>query len=78
MRAAREAVGPDVALMIDINNGCRDVTEARQYVCRFEQYHPYFIGEPFSPDEVDHHGRLLKLAPVPIETGEIGYHRWYH
>jgi hypothetical protein len=65
VRAAGEAVGPDVALMFDINNGWREVTEVRQYVCRLCSTTPYFIGKPFSPDEVDHHGRLLKLAPVP-------------
>jgi L-alanine-DL-glutamate epimerase-like enolase superfamily enzyme len=78
VRAAREAIGPDVELMIDINNGWRDVTEALQYVRRFEQYDPYFIEEPFSPDDVDNHARLAKQTRVPIATGEIGYGRWYH
>ena len=78
VRAAREAIGPDVELMIDINNGWVDVTQALQYVQRFEQYDPYFIEEPFSPDELDNHARLAKLTRVPIATGEIGYGRWYH
>lgn len=78
VRAAREAIGPDVELMIDINNGWRDVTEALQFVRRFEQYDPYFIEEPFSPDDVDNHARLAKQTRVPIATGEIGYGRWYH
>jgi L-alanine-DL-glutamate epimerase-like enolase superfamily enzyme len=78
VRAAREAIGPDVELMIDINNGWADVTQALQYVRRFEQYDPYFIEEPFSPDEVDNHARLAELTRVPIATGEIGCGRWYH
>ena len=78
VRAAREAIGPDVELMIDINNGWRDVTEALRYVRRFEQYDPYFIEEPFSPDDVDSHAHLAKQTRVPIATGEIGYGRWYH
>ena len=78
VRAAREAIGADIELMIDINNGWRDVTEALQYVRRFEQYDPYFIEEPFSPDDVDNHARLAKQTRVPIATGEIGYGRWYH
>jgi len=32
VRAAREAIGPNVELMIDINNGWRDVTEALRFV----------------------------------------------
>jgi L-alanine-DL-glutamate epimerase-like enolase superfamily enzyme len=78
VRAAREAIGPDIELMIDINNGWRDVTEALQYVRRFEQYDPYFIEEPFSPDDIDNHARLAKQTHVPIATGEIGSGRWYH
>lgn len=78
VRAAREAVGPDVELMIDINNGWADATQAMQYVRRIEQFDPYFIEEPFSPDDIDNHARLAKLTRVPIATGEIGYGRWYH
>jgi L-alanine-DL-glutamate epimerase-like enolase superfamily enzyme len=78
LRAAREAVGPDVELMLDLNNAWTDVTQALQYVRRFEQYDPYFLEEPFSPDDVDSHARLAKLTRIPIATGEIGYGRWYH
>jgi len=78
VKAAREAIGPDIELMIDINNGWADVTQALQHVRRFEQFDPYFIEEPFSPDDIDNHARLAKLTRVPIATGEIGYGRWYH
>jgi L-alanine-DL-glutamate epimerase-like enolase superfamily enzyme len=78
VRAAREAVGPDVELMIDINNGWADVTQALQHVRRIEQFDPYFIEEPFSPDDIDNHARLARLTRVPVATGEIGYGRWYH
>lgn len=78
VRAAREAIGPDVELMLDINNGWRDVTEALRYVRRFEEYDLYFIEEPFSPDDLDNHARLAQQTHVPIATGEIGYGRWYH
>ncbi|MFJ9452583.1 mandelate racemase/muconate lactonizing enzyme family protein [Herbaspirillum sp. NPDC101397] len=78
VRAAREAIGPDIELMLDINNGWTDVTQALQHVNRIEQYDPYFIEEPFSPDDIDSHAKLAKLTRVPIATGEIGYGRWYH
>jgi L-alanine-DL-glutamate epimerase-like enolase superfamily enzyme len=78
LRAARDAVGPDVELMLDCNNGWADVTQALQYMRRFERYDPYFIEEPFSPDDVDSHARLAKLTRVPVATGEIGYGRWHH
>lgn len=78
VRAAREAVGPDIELMIDMNNGWEDVTEALQHVQRITEFDPYFIEEPFSPDDIDNHARLARAISIPVATGEIGYGRWYH
>jgi L-alanine-DL-glutamate epimerase-like enolase superfamily enzyme len=78
LKAVREAVGPDIEVMMDCNNGWVDVTQALQYMKRFEPYDPYFIEEPFGPDDLDNHARLAKLTRVPVATGEIGYGRWYH
>jgi len=71
-------VGPDVEIMMDMNNAWVDTTQAMQYVRRFEQYNPYFLEEPFSPDDVDSHAKLAKLTNIPVATAEIGYGRWYH
>lgn len=78
LAAVRAAVGPEVELMMDCNNAWEDTTQAMRYVRRFEAYDPYFIEEPFGPDDVDNHARLARLTRVPIATGEIGYGRWYH
>ncbi|MBN3801930.1 mandelate racemase/muconate lactonizing enzyme family protein [Paraburkholderia sp. Ac-20336] len=78
VRAAREAVGKDVDLMLDCNNAWLDLTEALRYVRRFEEFEPYFIEEPFGPDDIENHARLARGTQVPIATAEIGYGRWYH
>jgi len=78
VKAAREAIGDDVELMLDCNNGWIDTVQAMQYLSRFEQYNPYFIEEPFSPDDIESHARLAKLTRIPVATAEIGYGRWYH
>ncbi|VFR41514.1 Muconate cycloisomerase [plant metagenome] len=78
LKAAREAVGPDVEVMMDCNNAWEDLTQALQYIRRFEQYDPYFIEEPFGPDDIDNHARLARATRLPIATAEIGYGRWYH
>lgn len=78
VRAAREAVGPDVELMLDCNNGWADTVQAMQYLRRFEPYEPYFIEEPFGPDDIESHARLARLTRIPVATAEIGYGRWYH
>ncbi|MGP4854914.1 enolase C-terminal domain-like protein, partial [Klebsiella pneumoniae] len=53
-------MGPNVELMLDCNNGWTDTVQAMQYMRRFEKYNPYFIEEPFSPDDVESHARLAQ------------------
>jgi len=77
VRAARDAVGPEVELMLDANNAWRDLPTAMRYMERFELYDPYWIEEPFFPDDIDNHARLAKLTRVPVATGEIGTGRWH-
>ena len=78
IEAAREAVGPDVHLMLDANNAWSDVPTALTYMKRYETYDPYWIEEPFGPDDIDSHAKLAELTPIVVATGEIAYGRWYH
>lgn len=78
VRAAREAIGPDVQLMLDCNNGWVDTVQAMETLRRLEPYDPYFIEEPFGPDDIESHARLARLTRIPVATAEIGYGRWYH
>ena len=75
--AAREAIGPEVLLMLDANNAWRDLPTAMAYMSRYERYDPYWIEEPFSPDEIELHARLARSIATTVATGEIGYGRWY-
>ena len=74
--AARKAIGPEVLLMLDANNAWPDLPTALRYMARFEPYDPYWIEEPFSPDDIDNHARLATRTPVPVATGEIEAGRW--
>ena len=78
VRAAREAIGPDIVLTLDANNAWSDVPTALQYVRRWEKYDPYWIEEPFGPDDIDSHAKLARLTPIVVATGEIACGRWYH
>ena len=78
VKAARQAIGPDTLLMLDANNAWPDLPTAMQYMTRFERYDPYWIEEPFSPDEIDLHARLARAIDTTVATGEIAYGRWYH
>ncbi len=74
--AARAAIGPDVLLMLDVNNGWADLPTALEYTRRFEAHDPYWIEEPFLPDAIDLHARLAKKTRLTIATGEIEVGRW--
>ncbi|WAH60785.1 mandelate racemase/muconate lactonizing enzyme family protein [Pseudomonas silvicola] len=76
--AVREAIGPDIELMMDANNAWGDLTEALQYIRRFEKYNPYYIEEPFLVDDIDNHARLARATSIPVATGEVEVGRWRH
>jgi len=71
VRAAREAIGPEVLLMLDVNNVWADLPTALLYCKRFEKYDPYWIEEPFSPDDIENHSKLAAALGITIATGEI-------
>ncbi len=74
--AARKAIGPDIHLMLDANNAWSDLPTALRYMARYEPYDPYWIEEPFSPDDIENHARLAERTKVIVATGEIEAGRW--
>lgn len=74
--AAREAIGDDVLLMLDANNAWSDLPTALRYMKRYEPYDPYWIEEPFGPDDIHNHAQLTRCTPVTVATGEIEAGRW--
>jgi L-fuconate dehydratase len=70
MRAAREAVGPDVRIAIDANQRW-DVMQAVAWIRDLGRFDPYWIEEPTSPDDVLGHALIRQsVAPVKVATGE--------
>jgi L-alanine-DL-glutamate epimerase-like enolase superfamily enzyme len=78
VKAARAAIGNDVLLMLDANNAWSDVPTALEYMRRYEPYDPYWIEEPFSPDDIESHAQLSRRTRVTVATGEIEAGRWRH
>lgn len=74
--AVRERIGMDPILMLDANNAWSDLPTALRYVRMYEKYNPYFIEEPFSPDDIENHARLARSTSVLVATGEIEVGRW--
>jgi L-alanine-DL-glutamate epimerase-like enolase superfamily enzyme len=74
--AARDAIGPDGLLMLDANNAWKDLPTAVNALRLWEKYNPYWIEEPFGPDDIANHGRLMAETPITVATGEIEAGRW--
>ncbi|SFQ57870.1 mandelate racemase/muconate lactonizing enzyme family protein [Nitratireductor indicus] len=74
--AARDAIGPDGVLMLDANNAWKDLPAALGALRLWEPYNPYWIEEPFSPDDIINHARLARETPISVATGEIEAGRW--
>src|ERR1700727_473391 len=70
MKAAREAVGPEVRIAVDANQRW-DVAQAIAWIRELERFDPYRIEEPTSPDDILGHALIRKsVAPVKVATGE--------
>jgi L-alanine-DL-glutamate epimerase-like enolase superfamily enzyme len=75
-RAAREAIGPDVALMMDANNAWPDATTAITAINALAEVDPFWVEEPLMPDDIRGHATIRSKVRVPIATGEIEATRW--
>ncbi|HZT18525.1 MAG TPA: mandelate racemase/muconate lactonizing enzyme family protein [Dongiaceae bacterium] len=68
--AARKAGGEDLDLMIDIGKGWQSAREAIERVRRMEEHRPYWIEEPFWPDDYAKYAALAGAVATPIAGGE--------
>jgi len=73
--AAREAIGPDVELMVDAH-GSLDVSTAIQLAKRMEPYNVAWFEEPISPDNHSGLAEVRRATTVPIATGESEFTRF--
>jgi L-alanine-DL-glutamate epimerase-like enolase superfamily enzyme len=69
LEAVREAIGPNVALMVDANCGW-DLPEAARRAAHMERFDLTWLEEPLAPDDVEGHARLQTQTPIPIAAGE--------
>jgi len=73
----REEIGPDRALMLDANQ-VWDVEQAISWMHRLTPFHPRWIEEPTSPDDILGHSRIadaMKPFGVGVATGEHCHNR---
>ena len=75
IEAVRDAVGPDMKLMLDFGSPAYldslwTVKEAVQVAERLEEYDIYFFEEALHPHDVDGFETLTEHSPIRIATGE--------
>ncbi len=75
VKAVRQAIGPDVKLMIDANCAYR-AFEAVSFARRVEEYDIYWFEEPVGADDYAGFRRLAETTSIPIATGENEYTKY--
>jgi L-rhamnonate dehydratase len=68
--AAREGAGEDADLIIDIGLAWTSASDAAARVRRMLPARPYWIEEPFMPDDYAKYAALAAAVDVPLAAGE--------
>jgi L-alanine-DL-glutamate epimerase-like enolase superfamily enzyme len=79
IEAVREAVGPDVDVMVDCllsDPRPNSVLYAIKLARALEPYRPAWLEEPLAFDDLDAHRRLAEATRIPLAFGEHYYTRW--
>ncbi|MBS1698613.1 MAG: mandelate racemase/muconate lactonizing enzyme family protein [Actinobacteria bacterium] len=75
VRKLREALGPDIRLLLDANN-CWDAATAARFANRVAEYDPFLIEEPVFADDIPGLARFKRGTDIPLATGEHEYTRY--
>lgn len=75
IRAVREAIGPEMRLMIDANHGY-DAVEAIRLGNRAAEYDIDWFEEPVTPEHLAAYREVRAKQPIPVAGGETWHTRW--
>ncbi len=75
VRQMRDALGPDIEIMIDVNQGWT-ADEAIRAGRHFEELDIAWLEEPVPVDDVKGYQRVARALRLPIAGGENHYTRW--
>jgi L-alanine-DL-glutamate epimerase-like enolase superfamily enzyme len=75
VRKVREAVGPDIRLLIDANN-CWDAGTAIKFADRAKEFDIYLFEEPVLADDIPGLARVRRGTSIPLATGEHEYTKY--
>lgn len=72
IKAVREAIGPDVKLLMDANCAYR-YYEAIELSKRAEEHDPFWFEEAVQPDDYEGFKKIAAATRIPLATGENEY-----
>ena len=75
VRAIRELVGEDFAILVDVNNAYLPHT-ALSVARQLEDYDVWHFEEPLAEHDRDGYAALADAVDLPIAAGEQSYTRW--
>lgn len=75
VRAVRDAVGPDMRLMVDANHGY-DVLEALEFGRKAAELDIDWFEEPVVPEQLGAYREVRAGQPIPVAGGETWHSRW--
>jgi L-alanine-DL-glutamate epimerase-like enolase superfamily enzyme len=78
LEAVRAAIGPRVALLVDVQYAFPDADTALAVLPDWEPFDLYFVETPLWPDDLDGHRRLADEQSIPIASGEWLTTRFEH
>jgi L-alanine-DL-glutamate epimerase-like enolase superfamily enzyme len=70
VEAVRKALGPDIALMVDVQYMWPDAETALRTIKDWKEFDIFFLETPLWIDKLDEYAKLHELAPMPIAAGE--------
>jgi len=68
--AVREAVGPEMALMVDVQYAFPDADTALHTIRDWQQFNLFFVETPLWPDDLEGYAKVSQSQPIPIAAGE--------
>ncbi|MFB3093989.1 MAG: mandelate racemase/muconate lactonizing enzyme family protein, partial [Dehalococcoidia bacterium] len=75
MKAVREAVGPDVELLVEVH-GRLSPFDAIRVGNRLEEYRPFMYEEPVPPQNLEALRKVAESVSIPLATGERLMTKW--
>jgi L-alanine-DL-glutamate epimerase-like enolase superfamily enzyme len=78
LAAVRAAIGPDVALLVDVQYAFPDADTALAVMKEWVEFDLFFVETPLWPDDLAGHRRLAEEQSIPIASGEWLTTRFEH